>query len=133
MLEIGKSKTYVLRGKDRKPKLDASGAQVTVTKAAIVKRVTRKAYGHNSRYTKKLVVVLEPVDLVAIKPLGACKTLRASVYDIYLWMARTEANKTHLEKARDRKARKIEQRASRRVADADRRLRIKLKKERQTT
>lgn len=50
------------------------------------RRVTRDAYGHNSKYSRKLVVVLHAPDLITIKPKGMrtdALAVTVNIGDIY--------------------------------------------------
>jgi hypothetical protein len=114
MVEIGKTKTI----KRTKP----SGEIVERVTSSIVRRVTRDEYGHNSRYTRKLVVVLHPRDLITIYPKGTRQKYSANIWDIYQWMVRGSVLKKQLEKARDRKLKKAALRERRRLDAAERRL-----------
>ena len=91
----------------------------TLTKT--VKRVSAEKYGHG-RQARKLVVAFERGDLIAIHELRRRTVYRARLYDVYWWMLRCQADKLRMEKLRQRKARKAEQLARRRIRDAERRL-----------
>jgi len=52
-----------------------------------------------------LVITLEKGDLITIRELGRRTKHTARLYDVLWWMLRCEAEKTHIEKLRERKAR----------------------------
>jgi hypothetical protein len=70
-----------------------------------VRRVTLETYGYGKR-ARKLVIALERGDLISIREFG-CRTKDvARIYDVLLWMKRSKAEKTRMEKLRQRKAAK---------------------------
>jgi len=91
----------------------------TITKT--VRRVTQEAYGYG-RNARKLVVAFEKGDLITIRELGRRTKHTARLYDVLWWMLRCQADKTHMEKLRERKAKKAAQHADRRRGAAERRL-----------
>ena len=70
-----------------------------------IRRVTVDEYGYG-RLRRKLVVALEKGDLITIRELGRRTKHTARLYDVLWWMLRCEADKTRMEKLRERKARK---------------------------
>lgn len=103
MIEIGRLKT-LHKGKENE--------RIT---ADVIRRITRKAYGHNSTWTRKLVVQLEGEDLITIWPVRTKARYSANVWDIYAWLVRSQVLSQRLAKARDRKAKRAEQRERRRL------------------
>ena len=123
MIEIGHTK--IVRRKSRK-----TGLVTEKVTNAIVRRVTRNTYGHTGK-ERKLVLTLEGVDLITIKPLKSrTESFSGSVWDIYYMLVRGQALKRQLDKAREKKERMKLNAQRRRVADSDRRLRMKLRAER---
>ena len=70
-----------------------------------IRRVTVDEYGYGRR-RRKLVEALEKGDLITIRELGRRTKHTARLYDVLWWMLRCEADKTRMEKLRERKARK---------------------------
>src|SRR6266480_2777757 len=97
-------------------------------KPTLLRRVTRESYGHSHK-KRKLVVTLEPVDLITINEYGCRSRHSARVWDIYQWMLRSVAQKAYMEKLRLKKQRKAERLARQRLATADRRFRQKIGRE----
>lgn len=83
-----------------------------------IRRVTVDQYGYGRR-RRKLVVTLEKGDLISIRELGRRTKYTARLYDVLWWMLRCEADKTHMEKLRERKARKAARLAERRQRSAE--------------
>jgi hypothetical protein len=77
-----------------------------------IRRVTVDEYGY-ARRRRKLVVALEKGDLITIRELGRRTKHTARIYDVLWWMLRCEADKTRMEKLRERKARKATRLAGR--------------------
>jgi hypothetical protein len=86
-----------------------------------VRRVTQDAYGYGKK-ARKLVVALEKGDLITIHELRRRTKHTARVYDVLWWMLRSEADKAHMEKLRQIKARKASRLAERRQRSAEKRL-----------
>src|SRR6266542_5697399 len=86
-----------------------------------VRRVTVDQYGYGRR-RRKLVVALEKGDLIKIREFGRRTKHTARLYDVLWWMLRCEAEKTHTEKLRERKAREAARLAEHRQRTAERRL-----------
>ncbi|HEY3854088.1 MAG TPA: hypothetical protein VGO67_06825 [Verrucomicrobiae bacterium] len=86
-----------------------------------VRRLTRDEYGHGKK-ARKLVVVLERGDLITIREHRRRAKHTARLYDVLWWMLRSEADKAHMNKLRDIKARKANRLAERRQRSAERRL-----------
>jgi hypothetical protein len=91
----------------------------TITKT--VRRVTQDTYGYG-RNARKLVVAFEKGDLITIREQGRRTKHTARLYDVLWWMLRCQADKTRMEKLRERKARKAARLAERRQRSAERRL-----------
>jgi hypothetical protein len=70
-----------------------------------VRRVTREVYG-SGRKARRLVVALEPGDLITLREHGRRVRLTARLHDVFWWMLRTAADKARMEKLTSRKARK---------------------------
>ena len=77
-----------------------------------IRRVTVDEYGYG-RWRRKLVVALEKGDLITIRELGRRTKHTARLYEVLWWMLRCEADKTRMEKLRERKARKAARLAGR--------------------
>lgn len=125
MIEIGKVK--VVRRKSK-----STGEVTEKVTNAVVRRITRNAYGHNGR-RRKLVVTLEGNDLITIKPVKSrTEAFSGNVWDIYYMLVRGQALKKQLEKAREKQARMKAARERRQIANADKRIRLAARKERLT-
>jgi hypothetical protein len=70
-----------------------------------VRRVTREVYGYG-RKARRLVVALEPGDIITLREHGRRTRHTARLHDVLWWMLRTAADKARMEKLRARKARK---------------------------
>lgn len=122
MIEIGRTK--IVRRKSRK-----TGEVTEKVVSDRLTRVTRDAYGHTGR-KRKLVVVLESKDLITIKPLKSrTEAFSGNVWDIYYMLVRGQALKKQLEKARAKQAKMKAASERRRIADADRRIRMQARRE----
>lgn len=89
----------------------------------VIRRVTRKAYGHNSTWTRKLVVQLEGEDLISIWPIRSTSArFSINVWDLYQTLALRSALVKRAERARSIKAKKAEQRERRRLDYMERKL-----------
>ena len=97
-------------------------------KPTFLRRVTRESYGHSHK-KRRLVVTLEPVDLITINEYGCRSSHSARVWDIYQWMLRSAAQSAYMEKLREKKKRKAERIARARLDSAEKRFRRKLKAE----
>ena len=86
-----------------------------------VRRLTRDAYGHG-RKARRLVVVLERGDLVTIREHRCRAKHTARLYDVLWWMLRSEADKAHMDRLRQIKARKAARLVEQRQRRADRNL-----------
>lgn len=62
-------------------------------------------------------------DQVQIWPKRSSRKVQIGIFELYALILRKNANLSALEKARERKAKKEEQRKARQIADADRRMR----------
>ena len=71
-----------------------------------VRRVTVEEYGYG-RNARKLVAAFERGDLMTIREHRRRAKFSARIYDVYCWMLRSHANKTRMEKLRQRKAAKV--------------------------
>jgi hypothetical protein len=91
----------------------------TLTKT--IRRVTQEEYGHGKK-ARKLIVTLEKGDLITIREHRRRAKHTARLYDVFWWMLRSEADKAHMEKLREIKARKANRLAEQRQRRAERRL-----------
>lgn len=92
----------------------------------ITRRITREAYGYTHK-KRKLVVTLEPPDLLTVKEIKSRQKYAVAIWDVYVWLVRCAADKAHMEKLRLKKQRKAERMARQRLASAERRFWQKLK------
>ncbi len=86
-------------------------------KGRSLRRVTRSALErHFCRDAgRKLVVSLRAGDLLELRPKGTRQAVTARLADIYAWMLRSQAVHRRMTNLRERKARKEQQRAERRL------------------
>lgn len=134
MIEIGKSRIIKIRrrAKDGPHKgklmtvLDNKGQPETRIAVSEVTRITKDVLdgSFGCDRNRRLVATLKDGDLLELRPQGRrlgrkCATLA----DIYRWMHQCASNQRQLEKARAAKENKKRRRESRRIANADRRLR----------
>ena len=75
-----------------------------------------------SDHDKRLVVSLDKGDLITVRPARTRRSLQIKACDLWFYLLRCEANKSQLERARERKARKAERVARERQERAERRL-----------
>jgi transcription initiation factor IIE alpha subunit len=87
----------------------------------IVRRVSQEAYGHGKK-ARKLLIALEKGDLITIHEHRRRTKQTARVYDVLWWMLRSEADRAHMERLRQIKARKASRLAEQRQRSAERRL-----------
>src|SRR6266542_3784777 len=108
-----------LRQRHGETQTDGSRDMTPLTKT--VRRLTVDKYGYG-RNRRKLVVALEKGDLITLREQGRRTRHTARLFDVYWWLLRCEADKTRMEKLRERKARKAARLAERRQRTAERRL-----------
>jgi hypothetical protein len=135
MNEIGLNRTVVVKtvqvidGKRKLvPKLE-NGQPVTRTESAEVWRATRNeldgSFGRDRG--RKLVVGFVAPDLLVLYPKGTRQKITLPLDEVYRIAMFRKANIAHMTEMRERKARKQQQRASRRAAAQERRFRQSLK------
>jgi hypothetical protein len=98
----------------------------------IVQRITRDEYGHNSKYSRRLVVTLHAPDTITIKPVGfrsAALTVTVNIGEIYKTLLARRCQTEALAKARAKKESNKEVRARRARYAKERRFRDNLRKE----
>jgi hypothetical protein len=140
MIEIGKTKIVPVRtrtkGKDGKVKFHIKhgpdGQPETKVVNADVWRVCRDPLGglYGRDKHRRLVVGLVAVDQIILYPQGTRQEVRVNLKDIYAWALRSRALRSQLERARERKDKLKAARERRALDAAERRLRLKLRKER---
>jgi hypothetical protein len=122
LIEIGHKKTALVKTLDRLssprrfvPKLGPDGQPETRLVANEPVRVTRaKLDGHFCKHkNKRLVVQLRDGDVLLLRPEKTRAAVTASLFDIYGWMVRSLADRAHMARLRERKARKAQARAER--------------------
>ena len=69
MLEIGATKIVAVR-KGGKVVLGSDNQPETKIMESVVQRITRHEYGHNSKYSRRLIVRLHGDDSITIRPTG---------------------------------------------------------------
>ena len=113
------------------PIRDEETGAIVGHRPSIVSRKTREPLGgqFGSDKNKRLVASFVDGDVIAIRPERTQRQLTITARDLYAYMLRCQANKSLLERAREKKARKAELRESRAVARADRKLKLQLRKE----
>jgi hypothetical protein len=135
MNEIGKARTVTVKtvqivGGKRKlvPALE-DGKPVTKLENAKVWRVTRceldGSFGRDRG--RKLVVGFVAPDLLVLYPKGTRQKVTFPIDEIYRTALYRKANIVHTAELRERKARKQQQRANRRIAAQERRFKQSLK------
>lgn len=118
-----------MRKFDNKRLTKKDGIDVLVPSPVRAVTVGELGGGFGSDKHRRLILSCEAGDVVVIRPQGTQRPLSMTAVDIYRSMLRNEANKVVLEKARLRKARKIEQRINAKIARADRKLRLEARAE----
>lgn len=83
-----------------------------------VSRVTRGALDghHGADRGRRLVASLEVGDLITLRPQGTRRTETVSLFDLYDCAIRWRLNRTQLEKAREKKAKRLAAAKTRRLA-----------------
>ena len=139
MIQIGKLRLVSIRMKDRDTgKLvvvkDPEGNPEKKSRQDLVERVTQEplGFGFGPDSKRPLVVRLVAPDQIEFKPYKTTRSVRANLRDLYRYVLMCQAQAENLRKARDRKAKKAERLASRRLASAERRLTRGVKRDRQT-
>lgn len=97
-----------------------------------VQRLTRDEYGHNSKYSRKLIVTLHAPDTITIKPQGFRSdvlAVTANIGEVYKTLLQRKLMLQALEKARAKKEATKEARARKARNAKERRFRDKLRKE----
>jgi len=134
--EIGKPRTVtvktveVVNGKRKLvPKIE-NGQPVTRVENAQVWRVTRNeldgSFGRDRG--RKLVIGLIAPDLITLYPKGTRQAVMMSISEIYRVALVRKANIAHMQEMRDRKAKRQEQRARRRLDAQERRFKLNVRK-----
>lgn len=98
----------------------------------IVQRLTRDEYGHNSKYSRKLVVTLHAPDTITIKPVGyrsAALIVTANIGEVYKTLLARKCMVEALAKARAKKESNREVRARRARYAKERRFMEKVRKD----
>lgn len=128
MIEIGSKKQRVVKKRHKGklvPVIGPDGQAETKLVANEVVRVTHgELGGHFGRdKRRKLVVALRDGDVLELRPQGTRQVSRMLLTDLYGYMLRCEANRRHLERARQRKTAKAIQREAARIKRMERKLR----------
>ena len=73
------------------------------------RRITRgaldRSFGRDSG--RRLVAVLDAGDVLTLRPLGTRRPETVCLVDVYSWAVRCRVNRARLEKAREKKARRV--------------------------
>jgi hypothetical protein len=89
----------------------------------ILRKITTDRYGYCAAHRRKrLVVTLEPGDLIRIREQNRRESYTARLWDVYVWLVHAAANVKQLERARQKKAAKAERLARLRQERAEKRL-----------
>jgi hypothetical protein len=98
----------------------------------IVQRLTRDEYGHNSKYSRKLVVTLHAPDTITIKPVGFrtdALVVTANIGEVYKTLLARKHMTAALAKAREKKEKNKEVRARKARYAKERRFREQCKRD----
>jgi hypothetical protein len=98
----------------------------------VVTRLTRDEYGHNSKYSRKLVVTLHAPDTITIKPVGfrsEALMVTANVGEVYKTLLARKHMHAALAKAREKKEANKEVRARKARYAKERRFREQVRKD----
>jgi hypothetical protein len=130
MIEIGRLKIIKLRTRDKvtgklTPKLNAAGQQEEKIISDQIWRETKNTLdGSYGRYRhRKLAVGFVDGDCLTLYPKGTRQKETVSLFDIYRWALHAKANRLHLERARNSKKAKQQQRMIAKIRREDRKLR----------
>jgi len=130
MITIGQAALKPVRRRDKAtgklvPVFDAGSQPVTRIVSNEVVRVTRDILGGSfgPDRNRKLVVKLAAGDVLVLWPQGTRQKVSIEISQVYRQALQYKAQVAMLEKARKRKAQKADQRASRKVAYYDKKLR----------
>jgi enterochelin esterase-like enzyme len=132
MLEIGKTKIVAVRRAGKTLMEEDGITPQTKVMESIVQRITRNEYGHNSKYSRKLIVRLHGEDTVTIRPVGLrteALIVTANIGAIYKDLLVRKIQKQALAKARAKKETLKHRRAILSMRAKERRFRQKLKAE----
>jgi hypothetical protein len=102
--------------------------EIGTGKAKNLRRITREEYGFTHR-KRKIVLSLASPDLITVREFKSRQSYSVRVWDLFVWRVRCEAEKAHMEKLRLKKQKKAERLARRRIDDADRRLRQRIRQD----
>lgn len=109
-----------------------SGLMEEKLREEIVQRLTRDEYGHNSKYSRKLVVTLHAPDTITIKPQGfrtEALSVTANLGEVYKTLLARKHMVAALAKAREKKEATKAARARKASYAKERRFTDKLRKE----
>lgn len=97
----------------------------------IIQRMTRDEYGHNSKYSRKLIVTLHAPDTMTIKPVGfrANMAVTVNIGEIYKTLFARRCQTEALVKARAKAEKNKERRARKARYAKERRFMDKVKKD----
>lgn len=131
MIEIGRTRSVAVRRKVA-GRLQPTGETKIVSRQiwAVTKDELGGHFGPDAR--RKLIVGLTDGDVLVMYPKGTRQRVSATLKDVYRFLIQCRANRTQLEKARERKARLAEQRDRRNREAAEKRLRRKVQADKQT-
>lgn len=110
----------------------ATGEVEESIREEIVQRLTRDEYGHNSKYSRKLVVTMHAPDTITIKPQGfrsEALVVTANIGEVYKTLLQRKHMAAALAKAREKKEKTKEARARKARYAKERRFTAKLRKE----
>lgn len=80
---------------------------------------------------RKLIVSLEAGDVIVLRAARTKRAYTIKASDVYRWAIKCAANRATLEKARSKKVQRANRLESQRIARADRKMRLELRKERE--
>jgi hypothetical protein len=136
MNEIGKPRTVTVKtvkvvgGKRKLVPVTEGGSPVTRIENAQVWRVTREvldgSFGRDRG--RKLVVGFIAPDLLVLYPKGTRQKVTFPIDEIYRTALYRKANIAHMQDMRDRKSKRQEQRARRRLDAQERRFKLSVRK-----
>jgi len=102
---------------------DIKAGRRTLPRRDTLRKITTERYGYCAeRRRKRLVISLEPGDIIRIREQNRRESYIARLWDVYVWLVRSAANVKQLERARQRKAAKSARLARQRQERAEKRL-----------
>lgn len=129
MLEIGATKVVAVR-KGGKVVLGSDNQPETKIMESVVQRITRNEYGHNSKYSRRLIIRLHGEDSITIRPTGLrteALIVTANLGKLYKELLQRKLAAVAMAKGKEKAAKRKEVRERRNREAKERRFRKSLR------